>query len=620
MDTREGILYRFGEFELSPTEHRVTRNGQSVKLTPKAFDLLLFLVERPGRLLTKEEIFKQVWPDVAVQDSSLTAAISTIRKELGENPENECIKTVHTKGYRFDAKVVIIRNGKVNVVPDIAVSSMARHGRLLALTTVAVVLIFSAVLVGRIAWQKARESNAKLYQRASELERSGNDKLALETLNELIRLEPAAVGPRVQAAWIAYDDGENDLSKSYLDELAKQVASRAAGAKGATPDAAEEVVQLQADALRSVLAGSNEDAIRKLQVALNRDPRNVTLLYRLSMLELDQGLYQDSEAASSECLRMDATDGLCRYLRIQASVYQDHFADALRERQEAANRSIDYPWLDEPAAYASLALDDQAAALAGFHRIEDAGRRYGSDLHFRAAQDGIAAVALYRGRLNQAKRQLEEATEASTSEYNKAAYLVYLAQIDSLHGNTADAYEEIQAALSHSDANDIVLDAAKAFAAIGKAEQADRLLNGLEKKRAPLGRSLSGARQFVDATKDEANGDYASALDRLADAYHFDDSVLTGYYLARVQMRLAKWNEASGTLRTIADSKGRVLMDGVPSLFPLVVLDLGICNSRLGNQAEAERNFKEAADLWQDADPILKHTLADRATKGRNKL
>jgi tetratricopeptide (TPR) repeat protein len=139
-------------------------------------------------------------------------------------------------------------------------------------------------------------------------------------------------------------------------------------------------------------------------------------------------------------------------------------------------------------------------------------------------------------------------------------------------------------------------------------------------KKAPLGKSLSGARQLVAAIKDEASGNYASALERSSDAYRFDNSVLTGYYLAKVQMRSTKWNEASGTLRTIADSKGRVLMDGVPLLFPLVALDLGICSSRLGNKAEAERYFKEAADLWHDADPVLKRTLTDGVARGRSKL
>jgi tetratricopeptide (TPR) repeat protein len=133
--------------------------------------------------------------------------------------------------------------------------------------------------------------------------------------------------------------------------------------------------------------------------------------------------------------------------------------------------------------------------------VEEAGRRFGSDLHFRVAQEGIAAVALYHGQLDQAKRQIEAAIETSTSEYDKAAYLIYLAQIDSLHGNNASANDELQSALSHSDANDIVLDAAKTFTAIGKVDQGDRLLNELEKKKAPLGRGLSGARQFVVAIK-----------------------------------------------------------------------------------------------------------------------
>src|SRR5215831_10392785 len=106
MSLAEKEIYRFGHFTLDPTERVLSCEGTPVSLTPKAFDTLLCLVRNPGRMLTKDELLKQVWPDTFVEEVNLAVNISAIRKALGENPQDcRYIATVPGRGYRFIAEV-----------------------------------------------------------------------------------------------------------------------------------------------------------------------------------------------------------------------------------------------------------------------------------------------------------------------------------------------------------------------------------------------------------------------------------------------------------------------------------------------------------------------------------
>src|SRR6202161_3190978 len=82
-----GNIYRFGEFLLDPARRTLSRADSPVSLTPKAFDVLLFLVQNPNRLVTKEELLQAVWGETIVEEGNLTQYISHLRKALGENSE-----------------------------------------------------------------------------------------------------------------------------------------------------------------------------------------------------------------------------------------------------------------------------------------------------------------------------------------------------------------------------------------------------------------------------------------------------------------------------------------------------------------------------------------------------
>lgn len=109
-------VYEFGEFRLEAAERRVLRQGKSVQLTKKMFDLLLLLVQNRGQLIEKEEIMESIWPNISVEENNLTVNISTLRKALGEEQGRHFyIETVPKRGYRFIASVKVVPEEEIAV-------------------------------------------------------------------------------------------------------------------------------------------------------------------------------------------------------------------------------------------------------------------------------------------------------------------------------------------------------------------------------------------------------------------------------------------------------------------------------------------------------------------------
>jgi TolB-like protein len=104
MPERAVSAFRFGPFVLDVADRSLKRDGVSVPLTPKVFDLLVVLVSSAGRLADKDTLLKSVWPDVAVEEGNLTKGIFSLRQVL-EQDGTRYIETVPKRGYRFAAVV-----------------------------------------------------------------------------------------------------------------------------------------------------------------------------------------------------------------------------------------------------------------------------------------------------------------------------------------------------------------------------------------------------------------------------------------------------------------------------------------------------------------------------------
>jgi DNA-binding winged helix-turn-helix (wHTH) protein/tetratricopeptide (TPR) repeat protein len=107
----------FADFRLDPDNARLWRGTQPVPLTPKAFDVLHYLVTHPDRLVTKETLLDVVWPETAISDAVVRIAIGELRRSLGDTAQApRFIATVHRRGYRFLAPVTVVDAPEIKAV------------------------------------------------------------------------------------------------------------------------------------------------------------------------------------------------------------------------------------------------------------------------------------------------------------------------------------------------------------------------------------------------------------------------------------------------------------------------------------------------------------------------
>src|SRR5687768_10594672 len=112
------MLYAFGSFRLDPTRRLLQREGVPVPLTPKVMDVLLHLVRHRGQDVAKQELLRQVWPDVAVEENNLARSVSSLRRALGESTHaHEYVVTLPGRGYRFVASVTEVEEDEPAACP-----------------------------------------------------------------------------------------------------------------------------------------------------------------------------------------------------------------------------------------------------------------------------------------------------------------------------------------------------------------------------------------------------------------------------------------------------------------------------------------------------------------------
>jgi TolB-like protein/DNA-binding winged helix-turn-helix (wHTH) protein/Tfp pilus assembly protein PilF len=106
MSSEPRRVYEFGPFVLDPGQRRLARDHVSVSVAPKGLDILIFLVQHQGEVVTKDDLIQNVWPNTFVEEANLSQNIFLLRKALGEKAqENRYIATVPGRGYRFVASV-----------------------------------------------------------------------------------------------------------------------------------------------------------------------------------------------------------------------------------------------------------------------------------------------------------------------------------------------------------------------------------------------------------------------------------------------------------------------------------------------------------------------------------
>ena len=114
---KEKELLAFGEFRFDPVNQCIWRGTSNLGLTPKAFTVFDYLLANRSRLVTKEELLENIWPDSYVTDAVLKVCVRAIRKALDEGAGTpRFIQTFHRRGYRFIASVQTASAPKASVL------------------------------------------------------------------------------------------------------------------------------------------------------------------------------------------------------------------------------------------------------------------------------------------------------------------------------------------------------------------------------------------------------------------------------------------------------------------------------------------------------------------------
>ena len=100
------MRYVFGDYLLDTQRYELSYRNQPIKLRPKVFHVLRYLIAHRDRVVSKDELLEQVWPNQFIGDGSLNACLMAVRKAVGDNGQAQrCIQTLHSRGYRFIASV-----------------------------------------------------------------------------------------------------------------------------------------------------------------------------------------------------------------------------------------------------------------------------------------------------------------------------------------------------------------------------------------------------------------------------------------------------------------------------------------------------------------------------------
>ena len=100
------MIYKTHDLTIDTEQFSVSENSRPVDIEPKIFDLIVYLLEHRNKVVSRDELINQIWPEMVVSDASLANAIKGARKCLGDDGKQQhYIKTIHGRGYQFVADV-----------------------------------------------------------------------------------------------------------------------------------------------------------------------------------------------------------------------------------------------------------------------------------------------------------------------------------------------------------------------------------------------------------------------------------------------------------------------------------------------------------------------------------
>jgi DNA-binding winged helix-turn-helix (wHTH) protein/Tfp pilus assembly protein PilF len=314
MASRE--IFHFDEFTLDVQERRLLRGAEPVRLSPKAYDVLVALVQQRGRLVTKNELLRRIWPDSFVEEGGLTVHVSALRKALGEDASRPIyVETVARSGYRFIAAVTC------DLAPEkpLTASAIARPVELYELVGRGRSHLLSGSYLELPAAVDAFRSAIEIDPTYAPAQAGLARARCVQAVFRAVPYQEAFAEAKASALRaLAMDSASADAQVAlgtvlFLSEWDWTAAERSLQrALEINPDHTEAL--LQYGSLQEAL-GRLDDGLRCKQQALARDPRSPGVLAQIAISYWHQRKYDDTLVWAQRALDVDPKHGLaCQFV------------------------------------------------------------------------------------------------------------------------------------------------------------------------------------------------------------------------------------------------------------------------------------------------------------------
>jgi DNA-binding winged helix-turn-helix (wHTH) protein/TolB-like protein/Tfp pilus assembly protein PilF len=242
-----------GDWSVEPALDALQRGGESVRLEPKAMELLVALASRPGEVVSREELLSTVWPGVVVGDEALSQAVTKLRKALGDDVRAPTyIETISKRGYRLIAPVKPLATGPA---AETAAAPAQAKSRLRERTPL-IGLFLALLAMGTYLWQGQHAAS-----------RAGSETRSDSGVDRISKLPTVSV--------TAFDSLSDDPAQLYLargitadltTDLSRLAGLRVIGASRVASSTAPEASRPKQPAGRYLVSGSVQRASDHLKV------------------------------------------------------------------------------------------------------------------------------------------------------------------------------------------------------------------------------------------------------------------------------------------------------------------------------------------------------------------
>jgi DNA-binding winged helix-turn-helix (wHTH) protein/Flp pilus assembly protein TadD len=413
--------YEFGPFSVDAGKRLLLRSGEPVALAPKVLETLLVLIENRERVLSKDELLKNVWGDTIVEEGGLTRNISVLRKALGEKPEDhQYIVTVPARGYRFVAEVRERRNGEVRSPRGRLAhrwSVLAASALALATLTYALRPVRATAPTGSLPSVNPAAYDSMLRARYLSVRTTDVDtKAAIDLLERAVALEPTFA--------VAY----GDLAAAYVTRLTFVTPEETGDLEQKAFAAAEKALLLDPNVAEAYLARgdllwthshhfAHERAVHEFRRAVALKPNSDQGHRRLARVYVHLGFFEEALQQADIALALNPSNAQALNSRAQALLWMGKDEDAL-----AVLLSIPGPVLPELVeANTAFALFRLGKRDEAWLHLQKAQQKYPNDPS--GGLSGIEAMLLTESEPLKAQALIEKvAMRKAVNPSHHAAY------------------------------------------------------------------------------------------------------------------------------------------------------------------------------------------------------